>query len=43
MLDEKFVKEKLTPWSFSLYATLPDFMRLQIVTAQQIDGEVNLS
>ena len=43
LLKESSVKEKLTPWSFSLYNTLPDFMRLQMVTAQQIDGDVNMS
>jgi 6-phosphofructokinase len=43
LLEEAFVKSKLTPWSYSLYNTLPDFMRLQIVTAQQIDGDVNMS
>jgi 6-phosphofructokinase 1 len=26
--DDKTVKEKLSPWSFSLFVTLPDFMRL---------------
>jgi len=27
-LDEAFMKQRMTPWSFSLYSTLPDFMRL---------------
>ena len=42
-MDDSFMKEKISPWSFSLYATLPDFMRLQLVNEQQISGEVNLS
>jgi len=33
----------MTPWSFSLFATLPDFMRMSLVSAQSIEGEVNLS
>ena len=37
------MKSQMTPWSFSLFATLPEFMRRQIITAQQIDGEINLS
>lgn len=42
-LDEAFMKERMSPWSFSLYSTLPDFMRLQLVNEQEISGEVNLS
>ena len=41
--DEKFVKESLTPWSYSLFCTLPEFMRVQLINEQEISGEVNLS
>lgn len=41
--DDSKLKEILSPWSFSLYITLPDFMKRQLVTEQQINGEVNLS
>lgn len=29
--DENFAREKLTPWSYSLMTTLPDFMRRQLI------------
>ena len=41
--EEKYIKTELSPWSYSLYATLPDFMKLQLINEQQILGEVNLS
>ena len=41
--EEDYLKEKLSPWSFSLYATLPDFMKIQLINEQQISGEVNLA
>lgn len=41
--DEQYVKSELSPWSFSLYSTLPDFMKIQLINEQQILGEVNLS
>jgi len=42
-MDENVMKQKMTPWSFSLFSTLPDFMRLQLVKEQEMNGEVNLS
>ena len=42
-LDEQSMREQMTPWSFSLFSTLPEFMRLQLLNEQQISGEVNLS
>jgi len=41
--NENYVKEALSPWSFSLLSTLPDFMKSQLITEQEISGEVNLS
>lgn len=41
--DTSYIKEALSPWSYSLYATLPDFMRRQLVSEQEMSGEVNLS
>jgi len=29
--NDKFIKENLSPWSYSLWITLPDFIRLQLV------------
>ena len=41
--DDAFIRESLSPWSYSLLATLPEFMRLQLINEQEISGEVNLS
>ena len=41
--DQDSVKSSLSPWSFSLFQTLPDFMRLQLINEQEISGEINLS
>lgn len=41
--DESHIKDCLSPWSYSLYATLPDFMKLQLINEQEISGELNLS
>merc|ERR1711990_850980 len=42
--DDAFSREKLTPWSYSLMATLPDFMRRQLIYEQEFGlGDINLS
>jgi len=30
--DNKYIRSVLTPWSFTLYETLPGFMKIQLVT-----------
>ena len=41
--NEAFVKEHLTPWSFSLYVTLPDFLKKQILYEREVSGSVKIS
>lgn len=41
--DFTYIKENMSPWSFSLFATLPDFMKIQLINEQEISGSVNLS
>ena len=41
--DFTYIKENLSPWSFSLFATLPEFMKIQLINEQEISGSVNLS
>lgn len=41
--SEAFVKESLTPWSYSLYTTIPDFIRKQILFEREIHGSVKLA
>lgn len=43
-LDDNKAREKLTPWSYSLYITLPDFMKRQIIYNQEFGGaDINFS
>ena len=41
--DTDSFKSSISPWSFSLFQTLPDFMKLQLINEQEISGEINLS
>jgi len=41
--DLKFAKEQLTPWSFSLFETLPDFLKNQLLSEREVHGSVRLS
>lgn len=34
--DNVYIKECLTPWSYSLFEILPEFMRLQLVFNQHV-------
>lgn len=29
--DDEYIKQKLSPWNFSLMVTLPDFIRVQLI------------
>jgi hypothetical protein len=37
------VKEMLTPWSFSLYTTLPDFLKKQLLYEREVQGTVKIA
>ena len=41
--DEKYLKEVLSPWNYSLFIAMPDFIRLQLINEQEISGDFNLS
>jgi len=41
--DEGLIKEKLTPWSYSLYITIPDFIKKQILFEREVQGSVKLA
>lgn len=41
--NEAYVKEHLTPWSFSLYSTLPDFLKKQLLYEREIEGTTKIS
>lgn len=37
------MKDHLTPWSYSLYSTLPDFMKKQILFEREVEGLTKIS
>lgn len=41
--DDEVIKSKLSPWSYSLLTTIPEFMKNQLINEQEITGDVNLS
>lgn len=41
--NEAHVKDHLTPWSYSLYSTLPDFMKKQLLFEREIEGTTKIS
>jgi len=41
--DEKSVMEFLTPWSYSLYSTLPEFLKKQLLFEREIEGTTKIS
>lgn len=43
MNDDAEIKNLLTPWSYSLFNSLPDFFKQQMLTEREIEGSVKLS
>lgn len=41
--EDSEIKQLLTPWSYSLFASLPDFFKVQILTNREVEGSVKLS
>ena len=41
--DDAEIKNLLTPWSYSLFNSLPEFFKEQILTEREIEGSVKLS
>lgn len=41
--DENVIKSKLTLWSYSLYTTLPDFIRKELLYEREVLGSVKIS
>ena len=35
--------ESLTPWSYSLYSTLPEFLKKQLLFEREIEGTTKIS
>jgi hypothetical protein len=35
--------ESLTPWSYSLYCTLPDFLKKELLFEREIEGTTKIS
>ncbi len=43
MSDDAAIRKILTPWSHSLYMSLPDFLRQQLLIEREIRGSIKLS
>lgn len=41
--NEQYVKDHLTPWSYSLYCTLPEFLKKQILFEREVEGLTKIS
>ena len=41
--NEVYVRDHLTPWSYSLYSTLPEFLKRQILFEREIEGTTKIS
>ena len=41
--NESYVQSHLTPWSWSLYQTLPDFLKKQLLYEREIEGTTKIS
>ena len=41
--SEDRIKKVLSPWSYSLYTSLPEFFRHQILVEREIAGTIKLS
>jgi len=41
--NDSLVKERLTPWSYSLFSTIPDFIKKQILFEREVHGSVKLA
>mmetsp|Transcript_21842 Transcript_21842/g.16189 ORF Transcript_21842/g.16189 Transcript_21842/m.16189 type:complete len:330 (+) Transcript_21842:2604-3593(+) len=41
--NDALIKDKLTPWSYSLYITIPDFIKKQILFEREVQGSVRLA
>ena len=41
--NEIYVRDHLTPWSYSLYSTLPEFLKRQILFEREIEGTTKIS
>jgi 6-phosphofructokinase len=41
--NEQGVMDSLTPWSYSLYSTLPEFLKKQLLFEREIEGTTKIS
>ena len=43
MTDDQYLKETLSPWSYSLFASLPDFFKQQLLMNREVEGTIQLA
>jgi len=40
---EETIKQLLSPWSYSLFASLPEFFKIQLLMNREVEGSIKLS
>lgn len=43
LTNEEFIKTLLSPWSYSLFASLPDFFKQQFLMNREVEGSIKLA
>ena len=41
--DDEQVKQLLTPWAYSLFCSLPDFFKQQLLINREVEGTIKLA
>lgn len=43
LTDEETIRQLLSPWSYSLFASLPDFFKQQLLMNREVEGSIKLA
>ena len=43
LTDDDTIKQLLSPWSYSLFASLPDFFKTQLLVNREVEGSIKLA
>lgn len=43
MTNDETIKQLLSPWSYSLFASLPDFFKMQLLMNREVEGSIKLA
>lgn len=43
LTNDETIKQLLSPWSYSLFASLPDFFKMQLLMNREVEGSIKLA